>query len=234
MIDRTTAGHEAEPEEVEAVLHNLCGYHLAEPDPLFRYNVLTREQALYDALVVAIKRERGRALAEITASGNTLTHVAQITNLGSRQRVQRLIAIARAAEAAAAEVQAASLAYEEKHAAGKSSIEDSGVASVVPAPVPVGRIGGDDDLLAPEDLSGPDDTADAAAMVGTAVAARDADADDAGQTVRDPAAVLEPTILMPALAAVLNPTKELPAGEGQPTVDDDVAWWRHRQDTGAA
>ena len=50
MIDKTTAGITAEQEEVEAVLHSLCGYHLAEPDPLFRYNVLTREQVLYEAL----------------------------------------------------------------------------------------------------------------------------------------------------------------------------------------
>ena len=51
MIDKTTQGVTAEPEEVEAVLHNLCGYHLAEPDALSRYTVLTREQVLYDALV---------------------------------------------------------------------------------------------------------------------------------------------------------------------------------------
>src|ERR1700730_10672707 len=107
MIDKTTVGVTAEPEEVEAVLHNLCGYHLAERDPLFRYTVLTREQVLYDALVAAIKRERGRALSELVATGTTMTHAAQMTNLTSRQQVQRLIAIARAAEEAAAEVQAA-------------------------------------------------------------------------------------------------------------------------------
>ena len=113
MIDRTTAGHEAEPEEVEAVLHNLCGYHLAESDPLFRYTVLTREQVLYAALVAAIKRERGRALAEL-ASGRTLTQVAEMANLGTRQRVQRLIATAKAADVAAAEAQAGSLEFEER------------------------------------------------------------------------------------------------------------------------
>ena len=114
MIDKTTAGITAEPEEVEAVLHNLCGYHLAERDPVFRYTVLTREQVLYDALVAAIKRERGRALSELVASGTTLTHAAQMTNLSSRQQVQRLIKIAKAAEAAAAEVQAASRDFEDR------------------------------------------------------------------------------------------------------------------------
>jgi hypothetical protein len=63
MIDKTTEGVTAEPEEVEAVLHNLCGYHLSETNPVFRYTALTREQVLYDALVATIKRERGRALA---------------------------------------------------------------------------------------------------------------------------------------------------------------------------
>ena len=71
MIDKTTEGITAEPEEVEAVLNNLCGYHLAERDPAFRYAVLTREQVLYDALVQAIKRERGRALADLVAAGHT-------------------------------------------------------------------------------------------------------------------------------------------------------------------
>ena len=100
MIDKTTAGITAEQEEVEAVLHSLCGYHLAEPDPLFRYNVLTREQVLYEALAAAIKRERGRALADMIGNGHTPTQVASMTNLVTRQRVQRLIAISKAAEEA--------------------------------------------------------------------------------------------------------------------------------------
>lgn len=117
MIDKTTDGHAAEPEEVEAVLHNLCGYHLAERDPVARYEVLTREQVLYDALVAAIRRERGRALAQLVDSGQKLNRVAELTKLGSRQRVQRLIALARQADAAleearlaAAEIRAAATA----------------------------------------------------------------------------------------------------------------------------
>lgn len=106
MIDKTTAGYTAKPDEVEALLHNLCGYHLAERDALLRYEALTREQVLYDALVAAIRRERGRAVAEIVEAGNKITHVAELTKLGSRQRVQRLIAIARAAEVSVAEAAA--------------------------------------------------------------------------------------------------------------------------------
>ena len=133
MVDRTTEGVFAEPEEVEAVLHNLCGYHLAERDPVFRYTVLTREQVLYEALVTAIRRERGRALAEIVGSGQTMTQVAAMTNLRTRQRVQRLIAIARAADEAVAQVQAASREFEDKLAAVEATLDEV-VSGLIPSP----------------------------------------------------------------------------------------------------
>ena len=47
-------GIAAEPEEVEAVLHNLCGFHLAERDPVFRYTVRSG--------VFGLGRRRRRAL----------------------------------------------------------------------------------------------------------------------------------------------------------------------------
>jgi hypothetical protein len=142
MIDKTTAGITAEPEEVEAVLNNLCGYHLAEPDAVFRYTVLTREQVLYDALVATIKRERGRALAELVASGRTLTEVAHLTNLGNRQRVQRLIAVARAAETAAAQVRSASREFDERMAAVEATLDE--VVSGMRPPIPTARVPMDD------------------------------------------------------------------------------------------
>jgi hypothetical protein len=145
MIDKTTEGVTAEPEEVEAVLHNLCGYHLSEPNPLFRYTALTREQVLYDALVATIKRERGRALAELVASGVTLTQVADMTNLRTRQRVQRLIAVAKAAEAAAAEVQAASREFEDRLAAVEATLDEV-VSGILPADLPAPREPVDDEL----------------------------------------------------------------------------------------
>jgi hypothetical protein len=130
MIDKTTEGFTAEPDEVEAVLHNLCGYHLTEPDPAHRYEVLTREQVLYDALVNSIKRERGRALADMVAAGHSLTRIAEVTNLRTRQRVQRLIAVSKAAEEAAAAVQAASREFHEKLAAVEATLDEvvSGLA----------------------------------------------------------------------------------------------------------
>ncbi len=91
----TTAGYEAEPHDVEALLNNLCGDILAEKDPLVRYVMLTKEQVLYDALVSAIKRERGKALAEMAAEpGTTKQKVADAVGLGTRQRVDQLIAAA--------------------------------------------------------------------------------------------------------------------------------------------
>ncbi len=145
MMDKTTEGVTAEPEEVEALLHNLCGYHLTEPNPVFRYTALTREQVLYDALVAAIKRERGRALAELVATGVTLTQVADMTNLRTRQRVQRLIAVAKAAEAAAAEVQTASREFEDRLAAVEATLDEV-VSGIVPSDVPVQREPVDDAL----------------------------------------------------------------------------------------
>lgn len=89
----STAGYEIEPHEVATLLDNLLGDLLAEPDDLVRYHALTREQALYDSLVSAIKRKRGEALARL-AEGNTKQAVADLAGLGTRQRVDQLIAAA--------------------------------------------------------------------------------------------------------------------------------------------
>jgi hypothetical protein len=95
MTDKTTGGYVADPADVDALLRNHCGYHLAEPDPLERYRELTQAQVLYDALAAAIRRERGRALAELAGAGNPPTRIAEMTRLGSRQMVQGLIAAGR-------------------------------------------------------------------------------------------------------------------------------------------
>lgn len=83
--------YEIEPREVDALLHNLLGDVVAEPDDLIAYHALTREQALYDALVSAIKRERGRRLHRL-AESRTKAEVADLAGLGTRQRVDQLIA----------------------------------------------------------------------------------------------------------------------------------------------
>ena len=213
MIDKTTVGVTAEPEEVEAVLHNLCGYHLAEPDPLFRYTVLTREQVLYDALVASIKRERGRALADMAASGHTLTQIANSTNLVTRQRVQRLIAMARAADEAAAAVQAASREFHERLAAVEATLDEV-VSGIAPLSAP-DRV--DEEEPAPiVDLPSPRAQLD------------DLLPDPGDGLAVDPDAVLEPTMSMPALRGLLHPTKEMPAPE------ENTPWWRRKNGPGAA
>ena len=141
MIDKTTEGMTAEPEEVQAVLQSLCGYHLAERDPAYRYSVLTREQVLYDALVQAIRRERGRALADLVAAGHTATQVAAMTNLGTRQRVQRLIALANDTSS----TPAPSADFDEKYAAVEATLDEVLLPVVdTPPPVPAQRRGFED------------------------------------------------------------------------------------------
>lgn len=89
----TTIGYEAESTDVQALLHNVCGDLLQETDWLIRYGALTAQQVLVDALVSAIKAERGRALAEGKASGLTLEQLAEATGLGTYQRVQQLLRV---------------------------------------------------------------------------------------------------------------------------------------------
>jgi hypothetical protein len=206
MIDRSTLGVTAEPEEVEAVLHNLCGYHLAEPDPLFRYTALTREQVLYDAVVASIKRERGRALADLSAAGHTLTQIANSTNLGTRQRVQRLIAKAREADEA---LQVASREFQERLAAVEATLDEVVGGADLPGIAEVER--GAFDLPAPRHLF------------------HDFFDDDVDAPPVDSGGVLEPTRPMPALRPLLQPTKEMPSQE-----EEAAPWWRRKNGTGAA
>ena len=68
MIDKTTEGYEPTQDQVAGMLRNLCAYALSEPEPLQRYVELTYQQALFDGLVAAIRRERGRALRPVRPS----------------------------------------------------------------------------------------------------------------------------------------------------------------------
>ena len=207
----------AEPEEVEAVLHNLCGFHLAERDPVFRYTALTREQVLYDALVAAIKRERGRALAELVERGHKLTEVAELTGLGSRQRVHRLIQLGAAAERpvvaqAVADVQEASRQFEERLAAVEATLDE--VVSGIPineaeSPYVVAELGDDyETAMAKEPYV-------AEHFESFTV---DDDFDPLTGDLDELTGMLEPTQVMPALPAMLQPTKDIPV--------DDEPWWR--------
>jgi hypothetical protein len=219
MIDKTTIGVTAEPGEVQAVLHNLCGYHLAEPDPLERYNVLTREQVLYEALAAAIKLERGRALTDLTAQGNSLTQIAGMTNLATRQRVQRLIQMSKAAEEAgaeaSAEAQAASREFHERLAAVEATLDEvvSGLIHHEPAhaeptpPEPPSPVFAPDPAVALSPFPEPD-----TAAYPLVPAARG--------PVDDFDAIMETTEPLPVLHGLLHPTKEMPAPE------DTTPWWR--------
>lgn len=91
MIDKTTEGFDATPDEIEGMLRNLCAYALSEPDPLERYLDLTHQQVLFDGLVAAIRRERGKALHEMMTMGAPIAKVAEVANLESPQRVKQLI-----------------------------------------------------------------------------------------------------------------------------------------------
>ncbi|HEY7222335.1 MAG TPA: hypothetical protein VH561_01770 [Micromonosporaceae bacterium] len=224
MTDRTTAGVEAEQDEVEALLHNLCGFHLAERDPVQRYTVLTREQVLYEALAAAIRRERGRALAELVQGGHKLTEVAELTGLGTRQRVQRLIHLSAAVEQApgaqaVTEAQEASRQFEERLAAVEATLDEvvSGVPVLTEPVLPITELPDEDAEILREPF------AHATYSSGGYASVRPADDpfDPLTADLSELTGVLEPTRVMPALSAALQVTKEFAA---------DDAWQRRAEE----
>jgi len=106
MSDLTTEGYEATAAEIEGMVRNLCAYALSEPDPVQRYVELTHQQVLFEGMVEAIRRERGRVLADLVVDGVAETDVAEQTSLGTVLKVRKLISAAgqtqRVQEAAAA------------------------------------------------------------------------------------------------------------------------------------
>jgi hypothetical protein len=123
MYDPTTEGLKAPPAEIEGMVRNLCAYALGEPDPIKRYEDLTHQQVLFEGMVEAIRRERGKLVADLVVTGMSVTDLAAQTSLAKVVNVRRLVcdadqtervndAIAarkeanrQAAESAAAEVQ---------------------------------------------------------------------------------------------------------------------------------
>jgi len=229
MTDRTTVGIEAEPDEVEALLHNLCGFHLAERDPVARYMVLTREQVLYDALVEAIKRERGRALAELVSKGHRLTAVAGLTGLRTRQQVQRLIQISAAAHQTSSaqavdDVQEASRQFEERLAAVEATLDE--VVSGIPVPNEATERESEpeedyDLVMAKEPYVVEKLRTDAFPQV-SPVGVTDAfppvipggvPFDPLTGDIEELSGMFEPTQVMPALSMAHQPTMELPADD---------------------
>ncbi|WP_144119190.1 hypothetical protein [Catellatospora sichuanensis] len=94
MPDPTTEGYTATAAEIEGMVRNLCAYALSEPDPLQRYADLTHQQVLFDGIVAAIQRERGRAVADLVISGMPVAEAAAKTNLATVPRVRKLISLA--------------------------------------------------------------------------------------------------------------------------------------------
>ncbi len=239
MTDRTTAGIEAEPDEVEALLHNLCGFHLAERDPVARYTVLTREQVLYDALAMAIKRERGRALAELVSRGHRLTEIATLTGLRTRQQVQRLIRVGTAADRASSaqavdDVQEASRQFEARLAAVEATLDEvvSGIVNEgtefasdpaedfegVPMTEPyvgehLGEVREPIVLLTASGSFPPVAPISPVSPAVVPVVPGGAAFDPLTGDIEELTGMLEPTQVMPALSLVAQPTRELPADD---------------------
>lgn len=90
----TTIGFEVEPHEVRVLLEQFCGDALTEPDDLVAFTMLTKDQATLDALVSAIRVERGKRLAAM-AGTMSQTAIAEATGLGTQQRVSQLIKAAK-------------------------------------------------------------------------------------------------------------------------------------------
>jgi hypothetical protein len=94
MSDQTTEGYEATPAEIEGMVRNLCAYALSEPEPVQRYVELTHQQVLFEGMVEAIRRERGRVLADLVIAGVPAEKLAADTGLGTVVKVRKLISAA--------------------------------------------------------------------------------------------------------------------------------------------
>src|SRR5262245_57102723 len=98
MNDPTTEGYAATPAEIAGMLRNICASALTEPDPMQRYVELTHQQVLFQGMVEAIRRERGRALADLLVAGMPAAQVAAKTNLATEPKVRKLVSSAGEAE----------------------------------------------------------------------------------------------------------------------------------------
>ncbi|MEV4415972.1 hypothetical protein [Catellatospora sp. NPDC049609] len=142
MSDPTTEGYTVSTAEIDGMVRNLCAYALSEPDPLQRYLDLTHQQVLFDGIIEAIRRERGRALADLMVSGMAVETVAAKTNLAAVPKVRKLITLAGETERVKAAAAAAKPAKSAKAAKAATSPkptepepEPAAPAPVEPAPV---------------------------------------------------------------------------------------------------
>ncbi|MFC7241951.1 hypothetical protein ACFQO7_05600 [Catellatospora aurea] len=136
MTDPTTEGYTVTSAEINGMVRNLCAYALSEPDPLQRYADLTHQQVLFEGIVAALQRERGRALADLAVSGMPLDEAAKKTNLATVPKVRKLITLAGETERVRA---AAAAAKPAKSKQPKSTPAAEPVAPPEPPPAAPGK-----------------------------------------------------------------------------------------------
>jgi hypothetical protein len=134
MDDPTTEGYAATPADIEGMVRNLCAYALSEPDPMQRYVDLTHQQVLFQGMVEAIRRERGRALADLLVAGAPIEFVAAKTNLATVPKVRKMISVAGETERVKAAATAAAAA---KKAAAKAAAKPAKAAKPKKEPTPL-------------------------------------------------------------------------------------------------
>ena len=98
MSDSTTEGYVVSAAEIEGMVRNLCAYALSELDPLQRYLDLTHQQVLFEGMAEAIRKARGRALADFLVAGATPAQVVAKTNLTTPLQISKLVKAAGEAE----------------------------------------------------------------------------------------------------------------------------------------
>ena len=139
MIDKTTEGYSATTDEIEGMLRNLCAYALSDPEPLQRYIDLTHQQVLFEGVIAAIRRERGKALGDLAAMGVPLAKVAELAKLEMPQQVKSLmtgagVPIPRQRKAPGSKVQPAS-----QRALPAAAAERAGAPMLPTTIVPAGK-----------------------------------------------------------------------------------------------
>lgn len=72
---------------------------LAQPDPMARYQALTRAQGVHEAITKRIAAERARAVADMKDTGMSYAHIAEAIGF-TRSRAQQLVERAEPAPAA--------------------------------------------------------------------------------------------------------------------------------------
>jgi hypothetical protein len=91
MSDTTTEGYTVSAAEIDGMVRNLCAYALSELDPVQRYIDLTHQQVLFQGMVEAIQRARGRAIADVLVAGMSADEIVSKTNLTTPLQVTKLV-----------------------------------------------------------------------------------------------------------------------------------------------